>query len=286
MLLESETSTIAAPPRPPRRDDPEALFEEARQHRRKRRLRLVLVVAFLAVAAAAGYAAFGSGTSLSTAGSRRQSPLVTASNPTVVLLVDVSGSMRANDIKPTRIDAVRAALRTFVARLPKRSEVGLIAFSTNAQIYATPTLDRDTVVAALGKLTPDAGTALSSGLAAAVRLVVGSLARDGVHRTPGHFLPAEIVLSSDGAQNRGRLSPLQAADLAKAAGIRVDGIALGTAQGVEKYGYGEYQESIPVPPDPKTVQLIARTTGGQSFVARDAGRLDSIYRKLGSSIGR
>jgi len=223
---------------------------------------------------------------LSTAGSRRQPQIVTASNPTVVLLVDVSGSMRANDIKPTRIDAVQAAMRILVAHLPKRSQVALIAFSSNVQVYATPTLDRSSVLAALDTLTPEAGTALSSGLAAAVRLAVGSLARDGIHRTPGHYLPAEIVLSSDGAQNRGQLSPLQAADLARAAGIRVDGVALGTVHGTVKYGYGEYQQSIPVPPDPRTVQLIARATGGESFVARDADRLDSIYRKLGSSIGR
>lgn len=282
MLLESDT----VPPRAPRHHDPEALFEEARRHRRERRLRLSLVVAFLVVVVAGGYAAFGNGANLSTAGSRRQPPIVTASNPTVVLLVDVSGSMAANDIKPSRIDAVQAAMRTFVARLPKRSAVALIAFSTNAQVYAAPTLDRNAVFAALDRLTPEAGTALSTGLAAAVRLAVGSLARDGVHRIPGHYLPAEIVLSSDGAQNRGQLSPLQAADLAKAAGIRVDGIALGTPQGVVKSGAGSYQVSIPVPPDPKTVQLIARTTGGESFIASDTRRLDSIYRELGSSIGR
>jgi Ca-activated chloride channel family protein len=286
MLLESESSTITAPPRPPRRDDPEALFEEARQHRRERRLRLALVVALLVVAAAGAYAAFAGGTTHSAGGTGSLLPIVTAANPTVVLLVDVSGSMRANDIEPARIEAVQSAMRSFVARLPKRSKVGVIAFSSNAQVYATPTLDRNVVLAALAKLTPEAGTALGAGLAAAVTLAVGSLDEDGVQRTPGHSLPATIVLASDGAQNRGALSPLQAADLAKAAGIRVDGVALGTARGVVTYGYGLYQQSIRVPPDPQAVQLIARVTGGESFVATDAGRLDSVYRELGSRIGR
>jgi Ca-activated chloride channel family protein len=286
VLLESKRPTVTAPPPPPRRDDPEALFEEARQHRRERRLRLALVVALVAVAAAGAYAAFAGGTKHSAGESRRQVPVVTASNPTVVLLVDVSGSMRANDIKPTRIQAVRHALRIFVARLPKRSKVALIAFSSNAHVYATPTLNRGVMVAALDKLSPEAGTALGAGLAAAVKLAIDSLDRDGVHRTPGHDLPAAIVLASDGAQNRGALLPRQAADLAKAAGIPVDGVALGTPEGKVTYGYGLEQQAIPVPPDPTTVRLVARMTGGESFVATDASRLDSFYRALGSSIGR
>jgi Ca-activated chloride channel family protein len=284
MLLESDNATVTAPP--PRRDDPEALFEEARQHRRERRLRLALVVALAAAAAGGAYVAFAGGTNSSAAGGRPQLPIVTASNPTVVLLVDVSGSMRASDIRPTRIQAVRNALRIFVARLPKRSKVAVIAFSSDAEVYATPTLDRKVVLAALGQLAPEAGTALGAGLAAAVTLAVGSLDQDGVQGKPGRYLPAAIVLASDGAQNRGSFSPLQAADLAKAAGIRVDGVALGTPQGKVTYGYGLYQQSIPVPPDPKTVQLIATVTGGESFVATDASRLDSVYRALGSSIGR
>ena len=286
MLLESDNATVAAPPRPPRGDEPEALFEEARRHRRERRLRIALVVALVVVATGGAYAALAGGTKPSTGASRRQVPLVTASNPTVVLLVDVSGSMRANDIKPTRIDAVRKALRIFVSRLPKRSKVAVIAFSTDARIVATPTLNRNVIGAALGRLSPEAGTDLGDGLAMAVKLAVGSLGRDGVQRAPGHFLPAAIVLASDGAQNRGALSPRQAADLAKAAGVRVDGVALGTPQGKVFYSGGVFKESIPVPPDPKTVQLIASVTGGESFVATNTGRLDGVYRTLGSSIGR
>jgi Ca-activated chloride channel family protein len=282
MLIESDTTAVAAP----LRGDPEALFEEARQHRRERRLRLALVVALAVVIAAGAYGVFGNGATSSAGGVRPRLPIVTAANPTVVLVVDVSGSMRATDIKPTRITAVQRALRSFVAGLPQRSKVGVIAFSSTAQIETEPTLDRKAVGAAIENLTPQAGTALGAGLAAAVTLTVGSLDRDGVRRVPGHYLPAAIVLASDGAQNRGALSPLQAADLAKAAGIRVDGIALGTPQGAVTYGYGLFKQSIPVPPDPKTVELIARVTGGQSYVAEDATRLDSVYGSLEAEIGR
>jgi Ca-activated chloride channel homolog len=286
MLLESGTPSIASPPPPPRQVDPEALFEEARQRRRERRLRLGLIAALLAIAAVAAYAAFGSGTKASVAGYRSQLPIVTASNPTVVLLVDVSGSMAANDIKPSRIDAVRTAMRILIADLPKRSKVGVIAFSSYTDVLAAPTLDRNVVAHALDRLTPESGTALGTGLAAAVQLAVGSLDNDGVHRAVGHYLPALVILASDGAQNRGALSPLQAADRAKAAGVRIDGIALGTPRGTVRYGYGQYHESIAVPPDPKTVRSISRVTGGGSFVALTPARLDSIYRTLGSSIGR
>jgi len=286
MLQESDAVTITAPPRPPRRDDPEALIEEAKHHQRERRLRLALLVALVIVAAAGAYAAFAGGTKPSAGLTGSHVPLVTAANPTVVLLVDVSGSMASGDIKPTRIVAVKAALRDLIVRLPKQSKVGLIAFSSTVQVNATPTRDRKAILTALSQLSPESGTALGAGLAAAVKLAVHSLDRDGVHRQSGQPLPAAIVLASDGAQNRGPLSPSAAAELAKAAGVRVDGVALGTPEGTVAYGDSTYRESIPVPPDPKTVQLIARLTGGRSFVAETSGRLDGIYRELGSSIGR
>jgi Ca-activated chloride channel family protein len=286
VLRESDQPITTAPPRPPRREDPDALFEEARQHRRERRLRLALIVALLVVAASGAYAAFAGGSSSSAAGNRPRLPIATAANPTVVLLVDVSGSMRASDVKPSRIDAVRSAMRSFVARLPKSSKVGVIVFSSDAEVFATPTLDRKAVSDALDKLSPEAGTALGAGLGAAVTLAVGSLDKDGVHHSPGHDLPALIVLASDGAQNRGALTPVQAAKLAKAAGIRVDAIALGTRQGKVTYGSGMYHQSIPVPPDSKTVESIARITGGQAFVADDAGKLDAAYGELGAKIAR
>jgi Ca-activated chloride channel family protein len=112
------------------------------------------------------------------------------------------------------------------------------------------------------------------------------MARAGVVRRPGQQLPAAIVLMSDGAQNRGFLQPLQAARNAKAAGIKVYTVALGTPGGVVSFGFGLYINSIPVPPDPATMRLIANTTGGSTYTARTSERLSTVYKSLGSSIGR
>ena len=207
-------------------------------------------------------------------------------NATVVLVVDVSGSMRANDVEPTRLDAAVGAMRTFLDKLPKQFKVGLVAFSSEPEVLSPPTSDRDTVREALGYLQPEAGTAIGDGLQTGVRLITTSLARDGVTHKPGQLLPAAIVLLSDGAQNRGVLQPQQAAMNARAAGIRVYTVALGTPGGQVSFGFGLYVNHIPVPPDPPTMRAIARTTGGKTYTARTATSVSKIYRTLGSSIGR
>jgi Ca-activated chloride channel family protein len=207
-------------------------------------------------------------------------------NGTVILVVDVSGSMRANDVEPTRLDAAVNAMRTFLDKLPPQFKVGLVAFSSEPEVLSAPTRDRQLVREALGYLMPEAGTAIGDGLQVAVRLVQSSLARAGVERKPGQQLPAAIVLMSDGAQNRGFLQPLQAARNAKAAGVKVYTVALGTPGGVVSFGFGLYINSIPVPPDPATMRLIANATGGTTYSARSAERLSNIYKSLGSSIGR
>jgi len=210
---------------------------------------------------------------------------VPQNNGTVIFLVDVSGSMRANDVEPDRLDAAVASMSAFLDRLPPSFKVGLVAFSSEPEVLVQPTHNRPLVREALGYLTPEAGTALGDGLSTAVKVAVSSLARDGVRREPGHYLPAVIVLESDGAQNRGLTQPAQAARQARAAGIRVYGVALGTPNGVVSFGFGLYINSIPVPPDPAVVRQIANITGGKSYTARNAERLGQIYRSLGSSIG-
>ena len=211
---------------------------------------------------------------------------VPENNGTVVLVVDVSGSMRANDVEPTRLDAAVGAMRTFLDKLPSQYKVGLVAFSSEPEVLAAPTRDRQLVREALGYLMPEAGTAIGDGLQVGVRLVQSSLARAGFERRPGQPVPAAIVLMSDGAQNRGLLQPIQAARNAKAAGIKVYTVALGTPNGTVSFGFGLYINSIPVPPDPATMRLIANTTGGTTYSARSAERLSNVYRSLGSSIGR
>jgi Ca-activated chloride channel homolog len=206
---------------------------------------------------------------------------VPVDNATVVLLVDVSGSMQAGDVEPTRLDAAAAAMRTFIDRLPKRALVGLVQFSTQAEVLARPTTNHELVRESLGYLAPEAGTAIGDGLATAVKVVQRSLAERGVVRQPGRPAPAAIVLLSDGKQTRGTLQPLTAAARARAAGIRVDTIALGTPQGALILLGQRYS----VPPDPATMRAIAHATGGQTFAARDDRKLESIYNSLGGSVG-
>ena len=203
-------------------------------------------------------------------------------NATIVLLVDVSGSMQASDVEPTRLDAAASAMRTFIDQLPKHGRVGLVQFSTEPEVLASPTTDHAFVRESLSYLAPEAGTAIGDGVAAAVKLVQRSLAERGVVRVPGKPVPAAIVLLSDGEQNQGFLQPLAGAARAQAAGIKVDTIALGTPHGA-LFVLGQRQE---VPPDPVTMRAIARATGGSTFAARDDRRLQSIYSSLSHSVGR
>src|SRR5579862_1434264 len=204
-------------------------------------------------------------------------------NATIVLVVDVSGSMRANDVKPSRLDAAVAAMQAFVHKLPKNVKIGLVAFSSTAEVLTKPTTDRQAIEDGLSYLSPEAGTALGDGLIVGARLVVSSLAAVGVHHDAGKFLPAAVVLESDGAQNRGTATPQQAAAYAKKNGIRIYGVALGTPNGKVVFGFGAYQNSIPVPPDPTTVRYVSRATGGQSYDAQNAGKVISVYKTLGSN---
>ena len=203
-------------------------------------------------------------------------------NATIVLLVDVSGSMQAADVEPTRLDAAAAAMRTFIDRLPRHARVGLVQFSTEPEVLASPTTDHGFIRESLGYLAPEAGTAIGDGVAAAVKLVQRSLTERGVVRLPGRPVPAAIVLLSDGSQNQGFLLPLAGAAQAQAAGIKVDTIALGTPHGA-LFVLGQRQE---VPPDPATMRAIARATGGSMFAARDSRGLQDIYNSLGRSVGQ
>jgi Ca-activated chloride channel family protein len=210
---------------------------------------------------------------------------VAEQNATVVLLIDVSGSMRAKDVKPTRVGAAIAAMTTFLTELPRRFKIGLVAFSDSSEVISTPTHDRQRLTAGLSTLGAEAGTALGDGLETAISVTEQSLKQNGVRHHPGQYLPAEIVLLSDGAQDEGTHTPLQAANLAKKDGIRIDGVALGTPGGAIVLGEGRYYDAVPVPPDPAIIRAISRRSGGVSFTARNAARLSTIYRGLGSSIG-
>ena len=203
---------------------------------------------------------------------------------TIVLLVDVSGSMKANDIRPARIFAAINAMRDFVAGVPPNDKVGLVAFSDEAQVIRAPTTDRVAVDSGLNVLSPEGGTALGEGVATAVRVLVESLGADGPRHVPGTTVPAAIVLESDGAQNRGGITPFAAGRLAAQAGIPIYGVALGTRHGYVTTGTGLLSRSIAVPPAPGTVALLARLSGGKAFDATSDTSLNSIYRGLSSRV--
>ena len=230
----------------------------------------------------------------STAALARPRVQLTSSNrtATVILLVDISGSMQARDvgqstvgIGESRLDAAVTAMHDFLQQVPSNDKIGLVTFSDKVQIVTQLTTNHSAIDGGLAVLKPQGGTALGTGVEAAVKLIVSSLAKDGVHHTTGKYVPAAIVLESDGAQNRGTISPVAAAQLAQAAGIRIYGVALGRRDGYVTEGSGFVQLRIPVPPDPGVVGLLARATGGKAYRATSGPILDRIYRHLGSTVG-
>jgi Ca-activated chloride channel family protein len=222
---------------------------------------------------------------------------VAANRATVVLLVDVSGSMRASDVRPTRLGAAQAAMGAFADHVPKNVKVGLVSFSTGPNLLVVPTTDRTVLHEGIDLLAPEAGTAIGDGLQLAVQTVrqsVGSAPRGKDGKIPG-----AIVLLSDGAQTRGTLTPLQGAAKARDAGIRVYTIALGTDNGTLNlnqfgggFGGGGFfgngggfgGRRFPVRPDPVTLAAIARETDGKTYRAKSASKVQEIYKFLGRSI--
>ena len=209
-----------------------------------------------------------------------------AQRATIVLLVDVSGSMRATDVKPSRLGAAQAAMTVFLGQVPASDKVGLVSFSSEPDILVEPTTDRDIMRQGLELLYPDAGTAIGDGVAIATQVAVQSVA--GAPRGPNGKLPAAIILLSDGAQTRGILQPLEGAARAHKAGIRVYTIALGTNHGKLDLGGGFGRDfggqRIAVLPDPAILKAIARATGGRAYTASTAAAAQRAYRTLGTSL--
>lgn len=194
----------------------------------------------------------------------------------IVLVTDHSGSMAAEDVAPTRLQAARRAAEDFVARVPEKVEVGLVLFNQDAQILQAPTRDKAAITAALAGIEPAGSTATGDALKLALR-VARPPTRPG-ERPP----PAAVVLLSDGESVRGS-DPLDAAREAARLKIPVYTVALGTPQGrIPRAGGG----TVPVPPDPETLARIAEISDGAAFEVEGADRLTEVYERLGRSLTR
>jgi Ca-activated chloride channel family protein len=237
---------------------------------------------------------------------------------TVILVVDTSRSMQAEDVEPTRLGAAQEAIRTFLDRAPDDLQVGLVVFAGDTQVATPPTTNHELVGQAVDNIDGFfvyGGTAIGDALKTAVdlgRQITGtptgegqitaadptratrSLAQAGDSRDE-EASPVSILFLSDGAQTRGLLQPLEGAALAKEAAIPVYTIALGTPEGVIErgsFGFGGPapgsgdNQLIPVPPDPVTLNAIAEMTGGEFSEARTADALEKAYANLGSRLGR
>jgi Ca-activated chloride channel family protein len=218
----------------------------------------------------------------------------TADRATVVLVVDVSVSMNATDVAPTRLEAARAAITSFADNVPGRVKVGLIAFADDSVVVTSPTTDREALKTGIASLTPGFGTAIGDAVARSVELVqlstgenipVAGESVDGAPLDRGPPLGA-VVLLSDGSQTRGLLQPDDGARLAQQAGVPVYTIALGTLSGTVTINRGGEEITVPVPPDRATLARIAETTGGSTFAVTDADGLAAVYDRLGRVVAQ
>ena len=223
--------------------------------------------------------------------------LVPKEQATIVLVMDVSGSMNATDVSPTRLVSSQRAATEFIEELPDKFRVGIVSFASTAQTLTRPTTDRPAVYEAVGSLHAEGATAMGDGIERALDVKrpptppsTGSAARPapipGGQEGGASDAPLIVLLLSDGANTQGRTQPMEAAADAKALGVPVFTIALGTEQGmVDVPDETGNLRRIPVPPDKLTLQRIAETTGARFFAAPSGDDLKAIYKELGSKIG-
>jgi len=200
---------------------------------------------------------------------------------TVVLAIDVSGSMEAQDVKPTRLQAAHAAAEEFLKKLPDKYRAALVTFSDHSTVKSAPTYEHQEVIAKLPTKAQAEGTALGEGINASLIVAQRAIgkAKPGTERSP-----AAILLLSDGSQtSRGGLEPAKAAEKAAKLGVPISTVALGTPRGVlvRKLPGSGNSERIQVPPSPVALRQIAQATQGTFFQAHTADQLKKVYDDLG-----
>ncbi len=202
--------------------------------------------------------------------------LVPRQRATVVIAMDVSYSMQADDVKPTRLAAAKLAARKFVTDMPATYNVALVKFARNASLVVPPTQDHHQVTDAIDGLELAPATAIGEGIYTSL---------DALNLLPpaadtNEPVPARIVLLSDGKNTVGR-SAFDAAAEARARQTPVDTIAYGTQTGIAVIN----GEKVAVPVDELELRDIAVAGGGKAYAAKSAGQLQEVYRDIGNSLG-
>ena len=230
---------------------------------------------------------------------------------TVILAIDVSGSMRADDVKPTRLAAAQTAARAFIKDTPSSTRIGVVSFAGSAALVQAPTRNRDAVYAAIEQLQLQNATAIGSGILVSLKALfpdqdfdgtppqldagagAGSAAAGGSSRAlgapkthepkpapPGSYRSAAVILLTDGQTTTGP-DPIEAARVAAKRGVRVFTVGVGTPEGQILNGEGW---SIRVRLDEDALKVIADLTRGEYFFAGNAPDLKKIYQGLNSKL--
>lgn len=205
---------------------------------------------------------------------------------TVILAFDVSNSMAATDLEPTRMEAAKAAARTFVENQPDTVQIGVVAFSNGGLVVQPPTDDQTAVLDTINRLTPQGATSLGQGIFTALNAIAGeaialdidldALEEGSTLPDIGYYPSAVVLLLTDG-ENTTRPDPFEVAQLAAAAGVRIYPVGIGHPEGVVLSLEGF---NILTRLDETTLQQIASTTNGVYYHAADAESLQEIYQNV------
>ena len=220
---------------------------------------------------------------------------VPAGRATVMLALDVSRSMLANDILPSRLEAAKEAALSFIQRQQANNQIGIVAFAGFAQLVQPPTTETEELQLAIANLTTGRGTAVGSGILTAIDTIAeynqnvaastrGAAAEAQITPVPkGDYVPDIVVLLTDGRTNQG-INPLEAAQEAVDRGVRVYTIGFGTNRGAsgqgDSFGYGGGGGGWGRGFDEESLKAIADMTGGKYYTASSAGELQKVFASL------
>lgn len=203
---------------------------------------------------------------------------------TAILAFDISNSMMADDLEPTRIEAAKAAARTFVENQPPTILIGVVAFSNGGLVVQTPTDDQAAVLATIDRLSPQGGTSLGQGIFTSLNAIAGEAINidegsieEGIESIEiEDYSSAVIVLLTDG-ENTEPPDPLEIAQVAAEAGVRIYPVGIGSPEGsiIEVDGF-----SILTQLDETTLQQLASLTNGVYHYAEDEESLQEIYQNI------